>query len=146
MTLPAFSINLFLTGKIMIPVAVGPDGSGHHGMAGDAIGLNPFRRVIADLDPLGIGIHGKSTGMVPAVPHLGQILVNNTSSWKMTLDTGDAPGMGTVLPGRIGGIHDMTVDAGLGVWRKIRQGLRYIHHIDEQTDRNGKGRDGTVFE
>jgi len=117
MTFPAFPVHLGLAGKIMIAVAVSPNRSGNHGMTGDTILLHPLGRMIADLNPLGIGIHGEGAGMVPAITHFGQILVNGAANRKMTLDTGDITGVGTVLPGCIRGVHDMTVDTGLGVGR-----------------------------
>lgn len=120
MTFPAFPVHLGLAGKIMIAVAVSPNRSGKHGMTGDTILLHPLRSMVADLNPLGIGVHGEGTGMVPAISHLGQILVNRAANRKMALNTGDITGVGAVLPGRIRGVHDMTVDTGLGVGREIR--------------------------
>ena len=123
MTFPAFSVHLHRTCKVMVAVTVRPDCPGNRGMTRDTVGLHPFCSIVTDLNPLGKGIHGKGTGVFPAVPHLGHIFINDTGSGKMTLDTGDVPGMRTMLPCRIRSVHDMTVDTGLWILGQIGQGL-----------------------
>lgn len=145
MTFPAFSLYFGRTRKVMITITIGPNRAGQHGMTGDTVLLHPLGCILADLNPLGIGIHGKGSGMIPSIPHLGQILINGTANGKMTLDAGDISGMRTVLPGGIRSIHDMTVDTGLGISRQIGQRPGYIQHIDEQADGGYKRNDGAIF-
>lgn len=119
MTFPAFSIHLYLACKVMVTVTVCPDRPGDHGVTGNAVSLHPFRRIVTDLNPLGKGIHGKGTGVFPSVPHLGQILINDAGGGEVALDTGDVAGVGTMLPGRIRSIHNMTVDTGFWIRGQI---------------------------
>lgn len=120
MAIPATNIVFLLEiVEIMISVAVFPDHPHNPCMAGDTVGLDPVSAVFADVHALTEGVEGESSGMVPAISGFRQVFAEKTVGWQVAFDTSDLPGMGTVLPSGILGVHYMAVNAGLGVMRQV---------------------------
>ena len=115
MAIPALSVSSGHTGKIMILITVGNDIIDQGGMTGSTVGLHPIGAIFTYFNVLSEGVQGKGNGVIPAVTRLGGVFINHTVNRQMTFNAAGTLGVGAVLPCRIVGIHDMTIDAGLRV-------------------------------
>lgn len=64
--------------ELMVFISIVFDLTNKRGMTGNTVSLNPVSTIPTDHNPLLEGIEGKSSGVVPAVPGLGQVFIKKT--------------------------------------------------------------------